>query len=79
MLKRCKPKLWLAGLIPALLLFGFNAQAAIKDGLVAYWEFDDNYEDSIGENHGEPQGATSICGLGRNPKSTNRSHSMKRS
>jgi hypothetical protein len=51
----------LAGLASALLLLGVTAQAALIDGLVAYWNFDNqDYQDSIGIYHGTPEGTAPI-------------------
>jgi hypothetical protein len=52
---------WLAGVASALLLLGATAQAAVIDGLVAYWNFDQsNFQDFLGTYHGtaEPAGTT---------------------
>ena len=55
-----KRRSWVAGLTSALLLLGVTAQAELQDGLVAYWAFDENYDDSVGVFHGEPRGTEPI-------------------
>jgi len=52
---------WLSGIASALLLLAVPAQGQIGDGLVAYWNFDnETFEDSIGIFDGEAQGLVEI-------------------
>ena len=52
---------WFAALTASLLLLGATAQAALIDGLEAYWNFDDeNFLDAIGIYDGEAQGTAPI-------------------
>ena len=47
---------WVASLALTLFLSGLTAQAAIYDGLVAYWSFDGNLRDTINGFHGTARG-----------------------
>jgi hypothetical protein len=58
--ERSRNKLWLACVAAGLLLTSPGAQAQITDGLVAHWAFEDNFQDTMGQWNGEPQGAEPI-------------------
>jgi hypothetical protein len=50
-------------------LWDFNAPvgapASVTDGLVAYWSFDGNLQDSIKDHHGSPKGTNAIAYVDR--------------
>ena len=49
----------LLGVFLALLSFQIQAQS-ITDGLVAYWDFENDFEDYLGIYHGTPRGASPV-------------------
>jgi hypothetical protein len=52
---------WFAALTASLLLLGATAQAALIDGLEAYWNFDnEDFLDTVGIYDGTPQGTEPI-------------------
>ena len=51
------------GVFTAFMLVGFasaNAQN-VSDGLIAYWPFDSDLNDAVGDSHGEGMGSDDIA------------------
>ncbi|MCH2385944.1 MAG: hypothetical protein MK293_11885, partial [Pedosphaera sp.] len=52
-----------AGVLSAFMFVGIasvNAQS-ISDGLIAYWPFDGDLQDAVGDSHGEAMGSDDIA------------------
>ncbi len=60
-LRNSSGRSWSAGFSSLLFLLGFTAQAQLSDGLVAYWTFEDNFQDTLGVFNGTAVGTTPIA------------------